>query len=114
MQLQYRGVKYEYNPPAVEIEAAEVGGKYRGQTWRLQTLKRSSVQQTNQELKYRGASYRTGQPVIEPAVPVEGPESAPISIEALMRARAVQQHHALKHRHQLLWARAAAEVGLVA
>ena len=54
MQLTYRGVKYDYNPPTVEMKAADEAGKFRGVDIRFRTVKRNPVQQPTLDLKYRG------------------------------------------------------------
>jgi hypothetical protein len=39
MQLSYRGTKYEYNPPKVEVTEGKVAGKYRGVNWKVHEIK---------------------------------------------------------------------------
>lgn len=62
MKLKYRGNSYEYNPLAVEITDEEVSGKYRGAKWRHNRYQYTSVNQNAAELKYRGATYYSGNP----------------------------------------------------
>ncbi|MDX2098096.1 MAG: DUF4278 domain-containing protein [Leptolyngbyaceae cyanobacterium bins.59] len=109
MQLKYRGITYEQTSPVAEVAPSLVVGKYRGQTWQLQTLKRSATQQENMELKYRGATYRTGSTqVAEPQVTSQVAPAA--SVLNLLRERAMHQHQVLKHRHDVLLSRAIQEV----
>ncbi|MBO9999645.1 MAG: DUF4278 domain-containing protein [Cyanobacteria bacterium SID2] len=61
MQLTYRGISYNYNPPKVESAPVKLVGKYRGLDWRFHTEKHTVVQQPTVELKYRGVAYRQGQ-----------------------------------------------------
>lgn len=62
MQLTYRGVPYEYNPPHIDISDSETVGTYRGcpihfhRSIRLPNFKRTI------ELIYRGSHFRTGLP----------------------------------------------------
>jgi hypothetical protein len=43
MQLSYRGVRYEYNPPKVEVTEGGIAGKYRGIAWRYHQAKPTST-----------------------------------------------------------------------
>ena len=45
MELCYRGVSYDYDSLFVATTVGQVGGKYRGQDWRLCNLNKTSVQQ---------------------------------------------------------------------
>ncbi len=117
MQLTYRGIKYESNPPAVETSVGEAG-KYRGLDWRFRNLKKAPVQQASLDLKYRGVAYRTndnlevGEPVLATASAVEPTKVSGLSTEAKARTRMTQQHHLIKNRQQTLLTRSAAEAGL--
>ncbi|MGB3641995.1 MAG: DUF4278 domain-containing protein [Rivularia sp. (in: cyanobacteria)] len=62
MKLTYRGIKYEYAPVTVEVTEAEVCGKYRGAEWKCHYPKYTRVTHHAAELKYRGASYYSGNP----------------------------------------------------
>ena len=57
MKLMYRGVSYDYDPLVVETTVAEVGGKYRGQDWKLCNLKKPPLLQPKVNLTYRGTQY---------------------------------------------------------
>jgi len=61
MKLTYRGIKYEYAPVAIEVTEAEVGGKYRGAQWKRHYSHIPELHHAT-ELKYRGASYYSGNP----------------------------------------------------
>ena len=58
MQLNYRGVSYEYTPPAVETSQGEFSGRYRGLDWRFCSTPKHYTQQPNVDLIYRGVSYQ--------------------------------------------------------
>ena len=58
MQLTYRGVAYEYTPPAVETKEGELAGRYRGLDWKFCNPTKTYVQQPNLDLMYRGVTYR--------------------------------------------------------
>ena len=57
MELMYRGVSYDYDPLVVETTVAEVGGKYRGQDWKLCNFKKPPLLQPKVNLAYRGVQY---------------------------------------------------------
>ena len=120
MQLTYRGVKYDYNPPTVELKATDEVGKFRGVDIRFRTVKRNPVQQPILDLKYRGVAYTTGAPApaVQPA-PVTASEAAPagapaaaISTEDRARVAMVNRHRSVKRRQQSMLARLATEAGL--
>ena len=60
MKLCYRGIDYEYAPPAVRIAEGEIGGEYRGSHWRFHVLEEKPVPQPVLRLVYRGVAYSTG------------------------------------------------------
>lgn len=62
MKLTYRGIKYEHAPEAVEVTTQGVCGKYRGAEWKCHYPKYTPVTHNAAELKYRGASYYSGNP----------------------------------------------------
>lgn len=62
MKLTYRGIKYEHAPEAVEVITHGVCGKYRGAEWKCHFPKYTPPTQGVAELKYRGASYYSGNP----------------------------------------------------
>jgi hypothetical protein len=121
MQLKYRGVTYDYNPPAVEMEPSEIVGLYRGLEWRFRNPKKVPVLQSNLDLKYRGVAYRTGQDEVttpevlvpnEARVPnsVSAPKSTPVA--DLARSLMTGHHRLIQRREQSMLGRAASEVGL--
>lgn len=59
MQLKYRGVSYEYNPPPITISESKEVGKYRGVALHFHKLIKF-LPQPSLNLKYRGVSYHTG------------------------------------------------------
>ena len=62
MKLTYRGIKYEYAPVAVEVTTEGVCGKYRGAEWKCHHSEYTPVTHNAAELKYRGATYYSGNP----------------------------------------------------
>ncbi len=62
MKLIYRGIKYEHAPKAVEVITEGVCGKYRGAEWKCHYSKYTPATHHATELKYRGASYYSGNP----------------------------------------------------
>jgi hypothetical protein len=120
MQLIYRGVKYDYNPPAVEMNTTDEVGKFRGVDIRFRTVKRNPVQQPTLDLVYRGVPYTAG--ANDPAVkvaPAVAPEAAPvastaaaISTEDRARVAMLNRHRSVKRRQQSMLSRLATEAGL--
>jgi hypothetical protein len=112
MQLSYRGVKYDYNPPVVETTEGVVGGKYRGLDWRFRNMKKPPVLQPRVNLTYRGVRYQNG---VTPAIDSTQPAKTP-ALSTRDKARSLMLNHQrmLKNRQQAMLNRAAAEVGLVA
>lgn len=130
MKLSYRGVQYDYTPPAVETKLTSEVGKFRGLDIRFRTLTKAPVQQPTLDLIYRGAAYRTGvaapalaapsqaapaQPA--PAQAAAGPALSPArSTSADDRARMMlmNHHRVVKRRQQSMLGRLASEVGMPA
>lgn len=59
MKLFYRGVSYEAEPETLEVTEGEIGGTYRGHSWRVHHPTRQP--HTNGRpvaLHYRGVAYR--------------------------------------------------------
>lgn len=109
MQLKYRGVTYEYNPPAVEVTEGTATGKYRGLDWRFRNLKAAPVLMPTHNLKYRGVAYSTG-PVASSETANTAKPTVPVS--ELARYRMVSQGQAIKQREQSMLNRLAAQVGV--
>ncbi len=58
MKLLYRGVSYEEQPSTLEVSEGEIGGRYRGQIWKIHRPKQSLRRSAAKELIYRGITYR--------------------------------------------------------
>ena len=121
MQLKYRGVSYEYQPPHVEMNPSGEVGQYRGIEWRFRNPKSLPVLKSNLDLVYRGVPYQKGPTATAQAPAADRPAvtgvpvSAPVatsSVENLARSLMMAHHTLIKRREQSLLARAAAEVGL--
>ncbi|NEQ69836.1 MAG: DUF4278 domain-containing protein [Symploca sp. SIO2D2] len=56
--MKYRGINYEEQPSMLEVSEGEIGGKYRGHTWRVHRPKQNLRHPALRELTYRGISYR--------------------------------------------------------
>jgi hypothetical protein len=61
MQLTYRGVKYDYNPPTLEVTESDIIGKYRGQPVHYSYVRHVPCPQVEAQLVYRGVAYQTNQ-----------------------------------------------------
>lgn len=58
MKLSFRGITYETQPSTVEIMEGGVGGKYRGNPWKVHLLKkRASHHASPRVMTYRGVTY---------------------------------------------------------
>lgn len=122
MQLTYRGVSYEYNPPRVDFKSSEtVGfGKYRGLDWRFRNPKKALVLQPTLDLIYRGVAYQANTAEVTPTpASVPEPATAPVTEVAVAlqdRARMLMTKHgrSIKTRQQALLGRSAQQIGLAA
>jgi Domain of unknown function (DUF4278) len=88
MQLTYRGVAYDYEPPAVKIEPTQKMGRYRGVPYRVANLITEPIFQPIRNLVYRGVPYQIGDFTPEEAQQME--KMTPAFIQAL-------------HEEELLW-----------
>jgi hypothetical protein len=119
MKLTYRGVQYDYNPPAVETNNTSEVGKYRGVDIRFRNAKKNPVQQPTLDLVYRGVAYRTGETATEttpevavvPATVADAP-AALANVELKARTMLMGHHRSVKRRQQAMLARLASDVGL--
>lgn len=115
MQLTYRGVRYDYTPPAVQSQESGVAGSYRGVDIRFRTIKKAPVQPATVDLIYRGVPYRSGEAAVT-AAPSAVPATAAIAAVAVQADKArltmMKHHRAVKLRQQSMLGRLAAEVGL--
>ncbi len=86
MKLTYRGISYESNPATLELTEGEIGGKYRGTTWRERYPRHIPVPQPKVDLKYRGIAYSTGDPIDVEAIRLRrdyAKVAAPVTIPAV-------------------------------
>jgi hypothetical protein len=67
MKLSYRGVKYDNASSFLEVTEGDIGGTYRGQTWRSHYVRHIPEPAPVHDVRYRGVAYRTGQVAV--AVP---------------------------------------------
>ena len=114
MQLKYRGVTYEYNPPAVEAIEGPATGKYRGLDWRFRNLKAPAVLMPTHNLTYRGVAYSTNPAATSETASSEtvGSAKPTVSVSELARYRMVSQTRAIENREQSMLNRLAAQVGV--
>jgi hypothetical protein len=112
MQLTYRGVAYEYTPPAIDVQEGQLAGRYRGLDWKFCNPTKSYVQQPSLDLVYRGVAYNTHgeQPV---AKPINVPAVVP-ALKVVDRSRELMMKHqrSIKKRQQVMLSRLATQVGL--
>ncbi|MGD1903689.1 MAG: DUF4278 domain-containing protein [Geitlerinemataceae cyanobacterium] len=59
MQLKYRGIQYEYTPPAVVTAPNDIASHYDGIDIRFRHQHKRPVQRATIDLKYRGVAYST-------------------------------------------------------
>lgn len=59
MQLTYRGIQYDYNPPMLEVTESEIAFKYRGQSAAYTYVRHVPIPQPAETLRYRGVAYQT-------------------------------------------------------
>jgi len=114
MQLKYRGVTYEYNPPAVEASEKAAVGKYRGLDCQFRNLTAPSVVAPTHNLKYRGLAYSTGPVASSETASNETAQTAKpkVPVSELARYRMASQSRAIEQREQSMLNRLAAQVGV--
>lgn len=112
MQLNYRGVAYEYVPPAIDMKEGNLAGRYRGLDWKFCNPTKTYVQQPNLDLVYRGVAYQTQETQTSPE-PLNVPAAAPV-LQIVDRSRELMMKHqrAIKNRQQAMLSRLASQVGL--
>lgn len=114
MKLSYRGVTYDYNPPAVNTKNGQsdgqVGGKYRGLDWRFRNLEEPPVLQPRVNLKYRGVSYQIGGTQADKSAETE--KVAAGTTQAKARWLMLDRLRTLRNRQQTMLNRSAEEVGM--
>jgi len=59
MRLSYRGLPYDYEPPAIDVAETQLQGRYRGQAINFSYPRHVSVPQPALDLQYRGIPYHT-------------------------------------------------------
>lgn len=64
MKLTYRGIQYEPETNPLETTEGEIGGKYRGQSWRYHYPRHIPQLQPKLGLQYRGVHY-SKRPVVQ-------------------------------------------------
>lgn len=65
MRLIYRGVSYESQPLSLEVTEGEVGGVYRGETWKHKYPRHlPDLKPNSRTLQYRGAQYQPHQALL--------------------------------------------------
>jgi hypothetical protein len=97
MKLCYRGVKYDYSPPSIEVKESELTGRYRGRDIHFSYVSHIPVPQPVANLTYRGVGYTTttqGQ-VVSPIPQTEQRQSVFQGIKTA-------DHPVLKARRHLL------------
>ena len=58
-QLSYRGIGYDYENSNIEFDQGEIGGKYRGQSWKYRYPKHIVHIKPKIYRQYRGVAYST-------------------------------------------------------
>uniref|UniRef100_A0A7C3VGX5 DUF4278 domain-containing protein n=1 Tax=Planktothricoides sp. SpSt-374 TaxID=2282167 RepID=A0A7C3VGX5_9CYAN len=77
MKLNYRGTKYDYDPPTIEMMEGPEGGLYRGCSWHTRYPRHMTAPQSVEILKYRGIAYNNGA-----TAPTSAPKREPASTKA--------------------------------
>ncbi|WP_298611264.1 DUF4278 domain-containing protein [uncultured Thermosynechococcus sp.] len=117
--LTYRGVQYDYVPPAVRTEATDVVAKYRGWNYHC-THAVNPPAQPVQDLIYRGVAYRTNPAAVENTMSTPGAHTATevnmpaLDLNQLSRVILTHHHQVIKNREQSLLTRMIAQMGLPA
>ncbi|MEO0455968.1 MAG: DUF4278 domain-containing protein [Cyanobacteria bacterium P01_A01_bin.114] len=110
MKLTYRGVSYDYTPPAVATKSTGKTGKYRGVDVRFRAVEHPPVQPLKVDMIYRGVRYGAGEAA-------EAAESGvPVAQSVSERLRGLVMGHArnVRRREQSMLARMDEQVGLTA
>ncbi|WNC44521.1 DUF4278 domain-containing protein [Thermosynechococcus sp. GLH187] len=117
--LTYRGVQYDYVPPAVRTEATDVVAKYRGWNYHC-TRAVNPPAQPVRDLIYRGVVYRTGQTEAVNTTATTAANTAKevnmpaLDLNQLSRVILTHHHQVIKNREQSLLTRMIAQMGLPA
>ncbi|MEL6385141.1 MAG: DUF4278 domain-containing protein [Cyanobacteria bacterium J06626_18] len=126
MKLCYRGVEYDYTPPALEVSESEALGQYRGRSLRFSYVKHVPFPQPEADLSFRGATYHadTHGQVKPAATSQEAPQRSkfmPVFDSMAAARRQLLQESANIHQenirrslaHRIEVAQARGDVGLV-
>ena len=100
MKLTYRGISYEYNPPAVETVPGVAVGKYRGVDIRFRKTKKAPVMQPYYNLTYQGVKYNNQ------------PNTDNVSVSEKARILAMETERTEMKRGQSMLGRVTQELGL--
>jgi hypothetical protein len=79
MKLSYRGNKYDNASSFLEVREGDIGGTYRGQTWRSHYVRHIPEPAPVHDLRYRGVAYRIGQAAVAMPTAAEGRCTLPVS-----------------------------------
>ncbi|WP_460195061.1 glutamine synthetase inactivation factor IF7A [Thermosynechococcus sp. FA-CM-4201] len=113
--LTYRGVQYNYVPPAINTQATDVVAKYRGSTYRVAAAT-NPPEESLKIMTYRGVKYQKGkQPAGVPAARLaDNVASVPMTatVNEMARSLAIAHHVMIKSREQTLLARVAEAIGM--
>ncbi|AOY81010.1 MULTISPECIES: DUF4278 domain-containing protein [Moorena] len=60
MKLSYRGVSYQSEPSTLEVSEGEIGGTYRGHSWKVHRIKHNPWRKSPANMTYRGVTYKRG------------------------------------------------------
>ena len=106
MKLCYRGVEYDYTPPALEVTESEMLGHYRGRPLRFSYVKHVPFPQSEANLRYRGAAYHTTrQGEVEAVVQVnkspQEPQFKPVFDSMAAARRSLLQESARVHQENI-------------
>lgn len=71
MKLTYRGTSYESDIPKIDVTEGEIGGKYRGQSWKYHYPRHIPVPGPSQQLKYRGVPLMKGETTTASALAID-------------------------------------------
>ena len=109
MQLTYRGIDYNYVPPAVGTRDTGLTGKYRGADVHFKVADPIPSQYGySADLKYRGVAYTVGEPEpvavtpvgVTPTVP-----AIPLSVDERMRRLVMRHLRNIRRREQSMLTR---------
>ncbi|HIK25727.1 MAG: DUF4278 domain-containing protein [Thermosynechococcus sp. Uc] len=115
--LTYRGVQYDYVPPAVRTEATDVVAKYRGWNYHC-THAVNPPAQPVRDLIYRGVAYRTNPAAVVNTMSTPNGHTATevnmpaLDLNQLSRVILTHHHQVIKNREQSLLTRMIAQMGL--